>query len=226
MSDVAELEGLRVGLDVAPPPRPRGWLSPQVLLGIGGLLTFVLAGVSINTLWGGLPAHPLFMHVPVVLIPVVALGTLVIVYRQRWFERHSLWLCATAVVALGSLNLTMNAGDALRADLGLDVGYGPVASLVARHAHAASLLRVCMIAFTAALIVAVAIDRHLRHRRTGIAWIDALVGFALAIVRDQRVVRVALALLALGCLYLVFLTGDLGARAVWAGKLAAGSPGP
>ena len=87
----------------------RGWLSPQVLLGIAGLLTFALIPVHFNTVYEGLPAHPLFVHVPVILIPTVGVGALIVSARARWFERHSVWLCAVAVVALGALNLTMGA---------------------------------------------------------------------------------------------------------------------
>lgn len=195
-----------------------GWLAPQVLLGIGGLLTFLLVPVQVNRAYEGLPAHPLFLHVPVILIPTVAIGVLIAGVRPRWFERHSIWLCAASIVALASLNLTMNAGDALRADIG--ASFSPtVADLIARHAHAAGILRVFTIAFTAMLIVAVALDRHDRGRVTGIGWIDAIVGAASRLLRGAATARVAVAALALGCLYFVFLTGDLGARAVWQGRL-------
>jgi len=37
--------------------------------------------------------------------------------------------------------------------------------------------------------------------------------------------RVALAVLAIACAYFVFHTGDLGAKAVWQGRLSGGPPG-
>lgn len=198
----------------------RGWLSPQVLLGVAGVLTFLLVPVQINTVYEGLPAHPLLLHVPVILIPSVAAGTLIVACRSHWFERYAVWLCAVAVIALGSLNLTMSAGDALRGDL--QATFVPsVANLISRHAHAAGILRVFMIAFTAALIVAVALDLHARGRLTGIGFIDAIVGGVLKLIGGVTLARAALGLLALGCLYFVFLTGDLGARAVWQGRLEA-----
>jgi hypothetical protein len=200
--------------------QPRRWLAPQVLLGIGGLLTFVFILIRFNTVYEGLPAHPLFVHVPVILIPTVSLGGLLMAAKPAWFERHSGWLCAVTVFTLAALNLTMNAGDALRNDLGL-YGNSPAANLISRHAHAAGILRVFMIAFTAVFIVAVALERHSRNRPTGIGWIDAIVGAVLALTRDLKPVRVVLGLLALGCLYFVFLTGDLGARAVWQGRVQA-----
>jgi hypothetical protein len=206
--------------------RLRGWLAPQMLLGIAGLLTFVLIPIQFNTVYEGLPAHPLFVHVPVILIPTVAFAVVVICARPKWFAVHSLWICALAVIALGALNLTMNAGDALRGDIESTFS-STVVNLINRHAHAAGILRIFMIALTAALIVAVALDRQNRGASTGIGWIDAIVRPLAVLLRDMLAVRVLLAALALGCLYFVFLTGDLGARAVWQGRVqqAAGAPG-
>ncbi|HTW13050.1 MAG TPA: DUF2231 domain-containing protein [Solirubrobacteraceae bacterium] len=200
--------------------QPRGWLSPQVLLGIGGLLTFVCVAIRFNTVYEGLPAHPLFVHVPVILIPSVGIGALIILAKPRWFEQHSAWLCAVAVISLAALNLTMNAGDALRNDLGL-YGNSTVANLISRHAAAAGKLRVLMIFFTAVFIVAVALDRHRRGLPTGIGFIDAVVSAAHRALRGPGPIRILMGLLALGCLYFVFLTGDLGARAVWQGRVQA-----
>jgi hypothetical protein len=217
--------------DPAVLPNPRRWLSPQVLLGIGGLLSFFFILVSINTVYEGLPAHPLFVHVPVILIPSVAFGGLTLAAKPAWFERHSLWLCGLTVLTLAALDVTMSAGDALRNDLGL-YGNSTVDSLISRHAHAAGILRVFLIAFTAVFIVTVALDREDRGLSTGIGWIDAIVAGVLSALRGLKPARVVLGLLALGCLYFVFLTGDLGARAVWQGRIhaaqgfASGYPSP
>jgi hypothetical protein len=199
---------------------PRGWLSLQILLGFAGLLSFVFVLIRVNTVYDGLPAHPLFVHVPVILIPTVSVGGLILAARPSWFERHSGWLCALSVFTLAALNLTMNAGDALRGDLGL-YGNSTVANLISRHAHAAGILRIFLIAFTAVFIVVVALDRHSRGQVTGVGWIDALIGGALATLQGVKPARAALGVLALGCLYFVFLTGDLGARAVWQGRISA-----
>jgi hypothetical protein len=204
---------------------PRGWFSTQILLGIAGVLTFLVVPIQINTVYEGLPAHPLFVHVPVILIPTVAAGGLILVAKPGWFERHSAWLCALTVFALAALNLTMSAGDALRNDLGL-YGNSTAANLISRHAAAAGKLRVFMIFFTAAFIVAVALDRQSRGKTTGIGWIDSLVGSVFSVVRSLKPVRIVMGLLAVGCLYFVFLTGDLGARAVWAGRLPSNSGAP
>ncbi len=162
---------------VDPGPAPaatRRRVSPELALGVAGLLTFVLVPVQINTVYEGLPAHPLFLHVPVILIPLAALGGLVLAARPRLFERHGIWMCALVIVALASINLTMGAGNQLRTDLGLNGGGSQVADLVARHAHAASILRVLLVLFTAVFIIAVTLYRHGDGKRSGIGLIDAI----------------------------------------------------
>lgn len=194
-------------------------------MGIGGILTFALIPVQINTIYEGLPAHPLFVHVPVILIPVVGIGVLVLAAWPRLFAKHGVWLCGLSVIALAAVNLTIGAGEQLRADLGLGNGGFGDAALIARHAHAASILRIFTIALTAVFIVAVALSRHADGVRTEVGWVDAVVGGTLRLIRGLALARIALFLLALGTLYFCFKTGDLGARAVWASRLHGGGGG-
>jgi predicted membrane protein DUF2231 len=199
-------------------PRP----SPVLVLGILGVLTFALIPIRINTIYDGLPAHPLFLHVPVILIPVAGLAALTLAARPRWFARHGVWVTAVAVVALGALNLTMGAGKALRADLGLPIagfgGAGGPGALIARHEHAADLLRIVTILFTAVLIVSLALFRS-EASVTGIGFVDGLVVRLRSVPAMLALARVAIAVLAVLCLYFVFHTGDLGAKAVWQGRI-------
>ena len=41
--------------------------------------------------FAGLPAHPLLVHAPVVLVPVVALLVILMIVRPQWLERFG-WL--------------------------------------------------------------------------------------------------------------------------------------
>jgi hypothetical protein len=197
--------------------------SAVVILGVLGLLTFALIPVKINTIYSGLPAHPLFLHVPVILIPVAGLGALALAARPSWWPRHGVWVTAVAVVGLGATNLTMGAGEQLRTDLGLDGvggggGGGGVGALIASHASAADTLRILVILFTAMLIVTLAVYRA----DTRIAPLDGILAEARDSAAVTIVLRVAVALLALGSLYYVFHTGDLGAKAVWQNRLHPG----
>ncbi len=201
--------------------------SPVLVLGILGVLTFALIPIKINTIYSGLPAHPLFLHVPVILIPVAGLAALVLAARPSWWVRHGVWVTFVAVVALGALNLTMGAGKALREDLGVPIaGFGGASgpgALIARHEHAADLLRIFMILFTAVLIVSLALFRQDGGASvTGIGFVDGLVVRLRSMPAVLVLARVAMAVLAVLCLYFVFHTGDLGAKAVWQGRIHTG----
>jgi hypothetical protein len=195
-------------------------VNPEWALAVLALLTFALIPIQINTIYSGLPAHPLFLHVPVILIPVAAIGALVLVAWPRLFARHGLWIGLVAVVALGATNLTIGAGHALRNDLNLQ---GP--GIVAQHASAADRLRAVLILFTALLLVAVAVFRTAGPRVTGVGPVDG----ALTAIRSGAALgaalRVIVAVLAVVSLYYVFHTGDLGAKAVWQHRLGGGGGG-
>jgi hypothetical protein len=196
--------------------RPRA----EYVLAVLAILSLALVPIHITTIYSGLPAHPLFLHVPVILIPVATIWALVLVARPAWFIRSGVPLGIVTVVALAGTFLTIGAGDALRNALHLNGNFGP-AALIARHAHAAHILRLLMIAFTAVLIVALLAHRVAAGMPTGRTALDGLLTRGPVLV----LVRVALALLAVGCAYFVFHTGDLGAKAVWQGRLQGGPPG-
>jgi hypothetical protein len=106
----------------------------------------------------------------------------------------------------------MQAGAALEGALGLQ---GPVANLIHRHSHAAHLLAIVFVAFTAVLILSFASQRISGGMPTGLSIADRVLSppwMALAL-------RVLLVVLALASAYLVFKVGDLGAKAVWQSRL-------
>jgi hypothetical protein len=192
-------------------------LNPEWTLAALAVVTFALIPIQINTIYSGLPAHPLFLHVPVILIPIAALAALVLAIRPVLFARHGFWVGLVAVVALGTTNLTMGAGEQLRGDLHLE---GP--GLIARHAGAADTLRIVLVLFTALLLVAVAVFRTAGPRVTGVGAIDA----TLQAVRGRSAagigLRLGVGVLAVLCVYSVFHTGDLGAKAVWQNRVGGG----
>lgn len=57
----------------------------------------------------GLPAHPLLVHAPVVLLPLGAVGVLLMVIRTKWFERYK-W-ATLVVVGAGMLGAILAAGS-------------------------------------------------------------------------------------------------------------------
>jgi hypothetical protein len=156
----------------------------------------------------------------VILIPVATIWAVVLAARPAWFLRSGVLLGIVTVVALAATFLTVGAGEALRGALHLNGGFGPSA-LIARHAHAAELLRDLLILFTAAVILALFAHRVGAGMGSGLQWLDTLAARPAVLV----LLRVALAGLAIACAYFVFHTGDLGAKAVWQGRLSGGGAG-
>src|SRR6478609_8183815 len=61
----------------------------------------------------GLPAHPLLVHLPIVLIPLVAVGAIAMACSRRVRDRIGWIVLALAVVAFGGTYLAVESGEAL-----------------------------------------------------------------------------------------------------------------
>ena len=108
----------------------------------------------------------------------------------------------------------MQAGAALRGELNLQ---GQAAKLISEHSHAAHILAIVYVLFTATLIVTFAAKRISGGMPTGLGIVDRLLS-----PRPMfTALRVVLVLLSIGAGYMVFRTGDLGAKAVWQGRIQA-----
>ena len=190
------------------------WRRAEFVLTALGFVGFLTLPIRITTIYDGLPAHPLFVHVPVVLIPTTVVAAIAFVCRPRWMSRYGIALALASIAAMSSIFLTMQAGAALRAALHLQ---GEAAILISQHAQAAHILAFVYVAFTATLIVTFAAQRISGGMPTGLAILDRL----LAPRSTAAALRVALVLLAIGAGYMVFRTGDLGAKAVWQGRIQA-----
>jgi hypothetical protein len=208
-----------VSTEIASPGRPGrvDWRRAEFVLVVCGLLGLLTLPVRITTVYGGLPAHPLFIHVPVVLIPLSVLGALACVAKPAWLDRYGILLSTTAIVGMSSIFPAMRAGAALEAQLNLQ---GAQASLIHRHSHAAHILAIVFVAFTAVLILTYAAHRVSGGMPTGLRIVDRLLSRPAYLA-----LRVLLVLLALGSAYMIFKVGDLGAKAVWQGRLQHGGGG-
>ena len=184
-----------------------------ILVGLG-ILGFLGLLVRVTTIYGGLPAHPLFVHVPVILIPVTIVAGIVFMVRPQWLGRWGIALCLVSIVAMSSVFLAMQAGGALENVLHL---HGEAATLISEHSQAAHILAIVYTAFTAFLIVAFAAARISGGRPTGLAIVDRPLSPPVVLAA----LRVAVVVLAIVAGFFVFRTGDLGAKAVWAGRLQA-----
>jgi uncharacterized membrane protein len=190
------------------------WRRAEFVLTVLGFAGFVTLLVRISSLYSGLPAHPLFVHVPVILIPTTIVAAIVFMAKPEWFERYGIALALVSIAAMSSIFLTMQAGGALRDELHL---HGRAASLIDEHSQAANILAIVYVAFTAVLIVTFAASRISGGRPTGLAIVDR----PLASRTTFNALRVLLVVLAIGGGFMTFRTGDLGAKAVWAGRVHA-----
>src|SRR6201995_4419846 len=139
-----------------------------VLVGLG-FLGFITLPIRVTTIYGGLPAHPLFVHVPVILIPVTVLAVLVCMIKLDWFSRYGIALAVASIAAMSSIFLTMQAGAALEGALHLQ---GRAAHLISEHSQAAHYLAFIYVAFTAIVIITFGAQRISGGRPTGLAVLD------------------------------------------------------
>ena len=188
---------------------PRRLPLPAILLALWALC-LVLLPFRIGTIYSGLPAHPLFLHVPVIFIPLTGLAALVAAVRPRFLERYGVALAVVTIATLAGTILTADAGSALRRELRGGGGFGGAgfgpgggeASLIARHASAGHMLEYLTIVFALAVIGSVVLLRR----------------------REGAALRIVSALLGIACIFFVVKTGDLGAKAVWNGRLGGNNP--
>jgi hypothetical protein len=194
------------------------WRRAEFLLTALAFLGFITLPIKLTTIYSGLPAHPLFVHVPVILIPTTIVAAIVFMVRRDWFTRYGIALALVSIAAMSSIFLTMQAGAALRAALNLQ---GPAAQLISEHSQAAHILAYVYVLFTATLIVTFAASRISGGMPTGLGIVDGLLGSRMVF----NALSVVLVLLAIGAGYMTFRTGDLGAKAVWMGRLQAAHQG-
>jgi hypothetical protein len=191
------------------------WRRAEFILTGLAFVGFITLGIRMRTIYGGLPAHPLFIHVPVVLIPLSVLGALACIARPHWFDRYGVLLCLCSIVAMSSIFLAMEAGAALESALALTPAQS---SLIHQHSSAAHILAIAFVLFTACLILTFSAHRISGGRPTGLGIADMILG--------ERAIylalRVGVVVLALFCAFYVYRVGDLGAKAVWLGRLHAG----
>jgi uncharacterized membrane protein len=186
-----------------PSRRPRTIEPIAVALAGGFLLCLALAGLNLETL-AGLPAHPLLLHVPVVLIPILAGATVALMAKPEWRLRYGLAWAAVALVTMAFTILAAGAGEAFRASR-------PIFASAAlnEHAELGDQLKAVVVLFSAG-IVGVVISDHLRD--------SGLLGRLAQLVHRPpifRAVRLGLSLLAVVALVWVVRTGHEGAEVAW-----------
>ena len=158
----------------------------------------------------GVPAHPFFVHIPVVLIPLAAVGVIVMTIRTSWWERYK-WATLT-VAGVGAVGAIIAAGTG--EELEAAVEDTAPRQLLRAHVEAGEVSRTVSIMFFAVLLVGVVVLPLLMRRRNA----SGAVG-APHVVTSPRwlrnVVSLVLVVVALGASWAVYDAGHTGARSVW-----------
>ncbi|POM22610.1 hypothetical protein BTM25_55600 [Actinomadura rubteroloni] len=191
----------------APGGGPRRALSggvlnaPLVLLAAAVVLAAGLAPVEPGEAFG-LPAHPLLVHVPVVLVPLLSAAVAALAARPAWRLRFGVAAGGALVAVMAATMLAAGAGEALR---DARAGGGPVPAAVAEHGELGGQLRVLVVALTVVFLAVLVLDaRRARVPEPGRA--------AVLAGRAAAALVVVLAVLAL---VWVVRAGHAGAELTW-----------
>jgi hypothetical protein len=158
----------------------------------------------------GIPAHPLVIHAVVVLLPLAAVATLLLVARPVWRRQLGGWVLLLAAAGVTAVPVAVRTGEELKQALG---GGSP---LVAIHEQRAETLLIPALIFLALLAATVVIGRR-ADAATG-AGPGAAHAVATSNATLQRVALVVGVLAALAGIVvtgLVVWIGHAGSVAVW-----------
>ncbi len=149
----------------------------------------------------GIPAHPLFVHVPVVLLPLAAVLAIVLLIRRAWFERYQ-WVLL-GLVGLGTLGAVLAASSGEELEEAGERGPG-----IGAHAEAGELARNLSLVFLLVVVAWIVVPRILRRRAASggtsapPAWLHWVLAGMTAVV-------------AIGTVVAVIDAGHSGAEQVW-----------
>jgi hypothetical protein len=155
----------------------------------------------------GIPLHPLVVHAVVALLPLAAVGTIVIALRRSWRRSLGLPVLLLALAGLGAVPIATTTGEQLEHAL-------PPNPLLEVHANLGSTLLPYAVAFVALLALALAAEFATGRVPAGAG------PSALPTTTRSRLATGLTALAALagiGVTYLVVLIGHAGAVVVWQG---------
>jgi uncharacterized membrane protein len=162
--------------------------------------------VELETIWG-LPAHPLLVHVPVVLIPLCAIGAIAIVFIPTW--RPVLGWILVVLAGFGTIaaQLASGSGEALEEALDEE------SDLLERHAELGETFIWFALVFFLVLLGFMVWDTMQRRRGSGDVGGGAgrsVTGSPVAIV-----LSVLLVLSGAAAGLRVYQVGHSGAKTVW-----------
>ena len=139
----------------------------------------------------GLPLHPLLVHSAVVLVPLVAIGALVMSYLPSFSRRHGKLILILALVSQVSVFLAKISGEAFSEILKKNVE---------KHAELGEIAPFVTLPMVVLIYLRWRMDRA---------------GSSTGSVAIRRLTSVALVISSLASLVMIFLVGHSGASSVW-----------
>ena len=157
----------------------------------------------------GLPLHPLVVHAVVVLVPLAALGAVLVALRPQWRRRFGVPVLLLALVGVGAVPIATTTGEQLQGALP-----GPNPLIEAHEARGETLLPVA-VAFL--VLLALAVLSGIRADRVAATEDGPDSGSTATLTRLTTAAAALAAVAGLLSAGLVVWIGDSGATAVWQG---------
>ena len=157
--------------------------------------------MDIKTLFG-LPAHALLVHIPLVLIPLAAIGALGL-FWEPWRRRFG-WATAVILIVAGIFTqLAIGSGQALKGELNRT-------ALLRAHTQIAENIRPFLLVFFIALVAFLYLERRMRTTGTSVT------------MRNPMLIGTFAATLLFAGLstYWAVRIGHTGSKAVWQPKIS------
>jgi Predicted membrane protein (DUF2231) len=159
---------------------------------------------------GGIPAHPLVVHAVVVLLPLAAVGTLLVVARPAWRRQLGVWVLLLALGGVAAVPVATQTGEQLEHAIG-------GSELIAIHEERAETLLVPALIFLLLLAATVLAGRRADAPVDGPGAAHAVTTNTATMHRVTLVTGVLAALAGLVVTGLVVWIGHAGSVAAWSG---------
>ena len=154
----------------------------------------------------GLPAHPLVVHLSVVMVPVAARVAVVFAFRPAWLDRFGWGLVAlSGIGALGAI-LAAGSGEALEKTV-------KRTAALDEHTEMGEVAQTVAIVFFF-VVLAVVVLRYFARRKSESGGVWALISSKTGAI----MLAGALVISASGAMYTIVQAGHQGAKATWETK--------
>jgi len=158
----------------------------------------------------GIPAHPLVVHAVVVLLPLAAVGTLLVVARPAWRRQLGIWVLLLALGGVAAIPVATQTGEQLEHAIG-------GSELIAIHEERAETLLIPAMIFLLLLAATVLTGRRADAPVDGPGAAHAVTTNTATMLRVSLVTGVLAALAGLVVTGLVVWIGHAGSVAAWSG---------